>query len=331
MALTGSAFGGDKPLKPLTPTFDKFKNTTTIGSWMIEVGNTVHRGGSADSAKGSNGREYGLSEMSVGAVILCPGNVDSCSPSMVTLDFHSYTRQWIFMTAHSVILLIDGARESLGAGEWNGLVLGANFLDETIAVAIPTDLFVKIANARTVDVQINGFEFSLKDKNFAALKQLAEHLDQSNPQTPAAPPVSSAPEPSPPAFSVKTPAAQPTVSTVPEATKKALIENTEASKTSPAAAAQLAQDGRSLTPQEQAQFIQDGKASKTAVITRPAGAEVYIDGNKIGVTPLVFVLIKRDAPRAITIKLAGYKTVEKAFVPDGKLIPIGITLEKETN
>jgi len=40
------------------------------------------------------------------------------------------------------------------------------------------------------------------------------------------------------------------------------------------------------------------------------------------------VLLKRDNPRVLTIKLAGYKTVEKTLVPDGKNIPIGISLEK---
>jgi hypothetical protein len=39
-------------------------------------------------------------------------------------------------------------------------------------------------------------------------------------------------------------------------------------------------------------------------------------------------LIKRDSPRLISIKLKGYKTVEKVLVPDGKNIPIGINLEK---
>ena len=109
-----------------------------------------------------------------------------------------------------------------------------------------------------------------------------------------------------------------------------VIENSEAGKTSPAAAAQLAHDGHLMSPQEQAQAIQNGQASITTVTTSPAGAEVYIDGNKGGVTPLEFVLNKRDAPRAITIKLAGYKTVEKTFAPDGKPIPIAVTLDKET-
>ncbi len=108
------------------------------------------------------------------------------------------------------------------------------------------------------------------------------------------------------------------------------VENIEAGATLPAAAAQLAQEWYLKTTQEQAQSIQNGQASITAVVTSPVGAEVYIDGNKGGVTPFSFVLIKRDAPRTVTIKLAGYKTVEKTLVPDGKPIPIAVTLEKET-
>lgn len=78
-----------------------------------------------------------------------------------------------------------------------------------------------------------------------------------------------------------------------------------------------------------ARLIEKGQASKTEIITSPEGAEVYLDGNKAGVTPLEFVLIKRDNPRVITIKLPGYKTVEKTLVPNGKNIPVAVSLEKE--
>jgi hypothetical protein len=108
-----------------------------------------------------------------------------------------------------------------------------------------------------------------------------------------------------------------------------LIENSVASKASPAAVAQLAPGEPACTPQEMAQLIKTGHASKTAVITTPEGAEVYIDGNKAGVTPLEFVLIKRDGPRVLIIKLPGYKTFEKTLVPDGKVILIGTSLVKE--
>ena len=43
---------------------------------------------------------------------------------------------------------------------------------------------------------------------------------------------------------------------------------------------------------------------------------------------MAFVLLKHgDTPRTITVKMTGYKTVEKQVVPDGTTIPIGLTLE----
>jgi hypothetical protein len=107
------------------------------------------------------------------------------------------------------------------------------------------------------------------------------------------------------------------------------VANSEAAKGSPAAAAGLANVGHILSPEELADLVQKGQASKCAVVTVPPGAEVEVDGNKAGVSPLAFVLLKQgDTPRTITIKMSGYKTVEKKVVPDGKTIPIGLALEK---
>jgi hypothetical protein len=111
---------------------------------------------------------------------------------------------------------------------------------------------------------------------------------------------------------------------------KQVMTNSEAAKGSPAAAASLVNLGHVHSPQELAELVQKGQASKCAIATVPPGAEVEIDGNKGGVTPLIFVLLKQgDTQRTITIKMSGYKTVEKKVVPDGKTIPIGLTLEKE--
>ena len=108
------------------------------------------------------------------------------------------------------------------------------------------------------------------------------------------------------------------------------IATTAASAVAGAAAAAFADVGHVLTPEEMAGQVQTGQASKCAVITNPPGAEIYVDGNKAGLSPMVFVLFKKgDTPRVITIKLSGYKTVEKRAVPDGNIIPLGLTLEKE--
>ena len=65
------------------------------------------------------------------------------------------------------------------------------------------------------------------------------------------------------------------------------------------------------------------------VATTPAGAKIYVDGLKGGVSPFAFVLMSHgNTPRRVTVKLSGYKTVEQKFVPDGKTIPIVLTLQK---
>jgi hypothetical protein len=120
------------------------------------------------------------------------------------------------------------------------------------------------------------------------------------------------------------------VSATANPTLEQLAANSEAARASPAAAAGLASVGHAQSQQELADLVQKGLASRCAVVTAPPGAEVYVDGNKAGVSPVAFVLLKQgDTPRKVTIKMTGYKTVEKAVVPDGKTIPIGLTLEKQ--
>ena len=102
--------------------------------------------------------------------------------------------------------------------------------------------------------------------------------------------------------------------------------NVDASRSSPAAQASWA---AAKSPEELAELIRSGKASKCVVVTEPAGAEIYIDNLKAGTTPLVFVLLKKgDSPRDVEIRMNGYRTVEKHLIPDGQLISISSKLEK---
>ena len=117
--------------------------------------------------------------------------------------------------------------------------------------------------------------------------------------------------------------------TLPESVKKAIATNSKAAMSSPAAVAAGAQ---TLTPQEMLTMAQEGQASRCGVYTVPPGAEIDIDGKKAGISPMGFVLLRKGTtPRVVTIKMSGYKTVEKKVVPDGKIIPIGLVLEKGSN
>ena len=83
-------------------------------------------------------------------------------------------------------------------------------------------------------------------------------------------------------------------------------------------------------PQELVDLVKKGLASTCVIVTIPPGAEIEVDGNKAGVTPRLFVLLRQgDTGRTITIKMGGYKTVAKKVVPDGKIISIELALEKQ--
>jgi hypothetical protein len=111
---------------------------------------------------------------------------------------------------------------------------------------------------------------------------------------------------------------------------KLLLGNSKAGTSSPAAAAALAIEGHFSSSQEMQELIQKGEASQSVVITIPAGAKIWIDNNEAGVTPMAFVLYRHgDTPRSVKVTLDGYKTVEQLVVPDGKIIPISLTLESK--
>ncbi len=269
-------------------TFDRFKNVTHFMTAETPTSKVTFDGG----------KDASILIRHMGMVIgfSCEGQVDTCKPAKVELLFIARTSDWRMKGGNAVNLLIDGKPATAGKADWDGQVLEADSLVEYNDTTIDPELLTNLAEAKTVDVQIGLFEFSLTAANLASIRDLAAHMGW-----------------------------------LAEAIKKPLLENSEAMKTSPAAAAQLAQDGHVTTPQEMAHLVQNGQASKTAVITVPAGADVYVDSNKLGVTPVAFVLIKRENPRTVTVKMAGYKTVEKTLVPDGKNIPIAITLEKEAH
>jgi hypothetical protein len=267
-------------------TFDKFKNATHFSTQETETSKVTFDGG----------KDASILIHRLGMVVgfTCEGHVDSCTPARIEFLFIGHTSDWVMNGKNAVNLLIDGKPETAGTADWDGQVLEAENLAEYLDTMISPELLAKMAGAKTVDVEIGVFEFSLTAANLASIRDIAAHAGW-----------------------------------LPEGFKKALTENITTSKTSSAAAAQLAQDGHLLTQDEGERLIQQGNASRAAVITNPAGAEVYIDGNKAGITPLAFVLIKRDNPRVLTIKLTGYKTVEKTLIPDGKNAPMSIDLEKE--
>ncbi len=105
---------------------------------------------------------------------------------------------------------------------------------------------------------------------------------------------------------------------------KEISANVLATTKSPAAAAVT--DSSASTKE----LIKSGQAAICVIFSDPPGAEIYVDGEQLTVTPVAFALRKHDdTPRMITIKKQGYRTVQKAIVPSGQTAALDLVLEAE--
>ena len=71
--------------------------------------------------------------------------------------------------------------------------------------------------------------------------------------------------------------------------------------------------------------------SVVSVKSKPSGAEIYVDGQKLGETPFQFMLLRRpdDAERIITLRMSGYQDHEERFRPNGSPIDMSASLRTE--
>ena len=150
-------------------TFDKFKNVTYFKTEETQAGNVTYDGG----------KDGSLLVRRTGMIVAfnCQGQVQHCRPSIIELLFIGYTSDWIMNGNNVVNLLIDDKPASAGKAEWDGQVLEVDNLVEYNDTNISLALFKRLAGAKSVDVQVAGFEFSLTDANLAAIRDLASHAE----------------------------------------------------------------------------------------------------------------------------------------------------------
>jgi hypothetical protein len=148
--------------------FDKFKNVTRFASEETASSSVTYDGGKDVSIL--------VHSMSTVVAFHCEGQVDRCQPATIELLFIAHTSDWQMHGKNEVTLLIDGKPVIAGKADWDGQVLEAENLVEYNDTNISPGLLVKLAGAKKVDVQIGVFEFSLTDKNFVAIRDIATHL-----------------------------------------------------------------------------------------------------------------------------------------------------------
>lgn len=169
LLVVGSAFAERSP-KPAQVSFDKFKNVTRVSTDTLDRAN-------AGKVTYDGGKDAHVIVRSVGlgASLACEGQVTKCTPKVIELLFIGNTADWSMKCDH-INLLIDGKPETIKA-DWDGQVLSGDDLREYIDTNPTPELLVELANAKTVDVQIGLFDFTLSDTAIAVLKDLATHID----------------------------------------------------------------------------------------------------------------------------------------------------------
>jgi len=150
--------------------FDKFKNITDVSTKETYAG----------TVRLYNGKPASLLVTRMGMIVgfPCQGQVTGCTKSgnSIELLFVGYTSDWSFHRDCDVELLIDGRPASAGKADWDGTVRGSDDLVEYMDTHISPELLRAMSQAKAVEVQLGGFNFSLTGKNLAALRDVATHL-----------------------------------------------------------------------------------------------------------------------------------------------------------
>lgn len=154
-----SAFGQAKPEK-IDVTYDRFKDRTTVETDYMRVA----------------GSDWNSNPLEIAARFTYPGKTVS-KPQYVILFFYSATKTWRFKTAPTLIALVDGESLDLGRATLTDQDIHTDTYSvsvrEYLAAVIPFDTFLKIKNARTVEMQLGTTEFRLNEKVLVTFRELA--------------------------------------------------------------------------------------------------------------------------------------------------------------
>jgi hypothetical protein len=85
-------------------------------------------------------------------------------------------RDWKFLENRMLKMIVDGERMSFGEADRSSKIgknwLGEVRLKETLFVSVPKDVFVKLSQARTIEMRLGRKEIKLKDEHTQAFRDL---------------------------------------------------------------------------------------------------------------------------------------------------------------
>lgn len=126
----------------------------------------------------------GGDEASFNASFTYPGRTLKAQPKKVRLSLTSTSQDWKYTDFRELTAVVDGKRLKLGPLEQvPSFTVSASanpnsddYISERIAISLPYETFLRIANGTKVRIRMGPREFKLEQKHLEALRYLASRM-----------------------------------------------------------------------------------------------------------------------------------------------------------
>ncbi len=151
---------------------DRFRDTTNFD---LVVG-TIHKTKDGPLQQASRAGEHNArtEELRLALTATTSGKQpDGTSPPQVDFYFQSVAPSYRYHDEVEVLMIIDGERVKIGTAHSLGGLAIMGDVEERLGMRVPAKLFLRIANAREVEVRIGSNEFQLEDAALKAMRDFA--------------------------------------------------------------------------------------------------------------------------------------------------------------
>jgi hypothetical protein len=94
-------------------------------------------------------------------------------PKEMRLIFDSVAEHYLYYDKAEALFIVDGKRIDAGAAGMMNALPSPNLVKVTLALTLPFDTFVEIANAKGVELKLGPTELRLSEKDIASLRAFA--------------------------------------------------------------------------------------------------------------------------------------------------------------
>jgi hypothetical protein len=157
--------------------YDRFEDITTASTDTIRI-KVLERNERREGKLVLVHPEVPFWEVNMMAMYKYKGEQKPATPGPFVLGYVTKSDEWVFGGDADLYAIVDGERLKVARLSRGGEVqrfLNSVNVQETLITSLPAETFLKIANAKKVEMRLGKFEFGLTEDQLKALHGLAEY------------------------------------------------------------------------------------------------------------------------------------------------------------